>query len=466
MSSTQADVAGAGAVAVRLGAIRERSLLAEPSTPAYRTVWKRGGGTDATSLLSRESGSMSTATVPSENAFLRAMRTSPSAPRVTRSCATAGRRMYLRSASRPCSSSPPARVAACSVNPSSATQSGRSNTIARCTTGSAPRRHSGPAGGVAPETADAASRSSTAATSRVVRRRRALNASSSPSSFLLHRNHRAALSAPADDAALAVEVEDGLDEEARQRREKRSVVAEALAPRERHREHPLAKRDGERQDVLDEMRRGRRHLPPKARRTEPAALAAERHQPRLLAAITPKAPEATAEQPAVEIALELLPHEPRQRDRERTVVHRAVERREVVRHHLIERRLFRSATLIDHRRRQHVGGLRRPRASPWPPSSAPTIPLRTPPFDPSRRRRVFAFKRPTRQADGTSSSSDGPGARSSRTAAATLQVVLSLQRDRTAARSQAILARRSLRAVYISQNFAATVLLSMVPFPA
>ena len=86
------------------------------------------------------------------------MRTRPSGPRVTRSCATAGRRMYLRSASRPCSSRPPARVAACNVNPSSATHSGRSNTIARCLRGSAPRRHSGPAGGVAPEIADAARR--------------------------------------------------------------------------------------------------------------------------------------------------------------------------------------------------------------------------------------------------------------------------------------------------------------------
>jgi hypothetical protein len=52
---------------------------------------------------------------------------------------------------------PPARVAACSVNPSSATHSGRSNTMGRCASGSPPRRHSGPAGGVTPETADAAS---------------------------------------------------------------------------------------------------------------------------------------------------------------------------------------------------------------------------------------------------------------------------------------------------------------------
>jgi hypothetical protein len=39
--------------------------------------------------------------------------------------------------------------------PSSAPHSGRSNTIGRRSKGSAPRRHSGPAGGVVPETADA-----------------------------------------------------------------------------------------------------------------------------------------------------------------------------------------------------------------------------------------------------------------------------------------------------------------------
>jgi len=41
--------------------------------------------------------------------------------------------------------------------PSSATHSGRSNTMGRRSKGSGPRRHSGPAGGVVPETADAAS---------------------------------------------------------------------------------------------------------------------------------------------------------------------------------------------------------------------------------------------------------------------------------------------------------------------
>ena len=47
-------------------------------------------GHDVARRLSRESGSRSTATIPSENSFLSVIRRSPSGPRVTRSCATAG----------------------------------------------------------------------------------------------------------------------------------------------------------------------------------------------------------------------------------------------------------------------------------------------------------------------------------------------------------------------------------------
>lgn len=60
--------------------IRERSLLADASTTAYRVVWNLGGGTDAHSRVSKESGSRSIANVPSENGFLSAIRTSPSGP--------------------------------------------------------------------------------------------------------------------------------------------------------------------------------------------------------------------------------------------------------------------------------------------------------------------------------------------------------------------------------------------------
>src|SRR5271169_5950854 len=60
VSTSLAGVAGG------LGTMRGRSLLAGASTPAYLTVWRRGGGTDAASRQRSDSGSMSTATVPSE----------------------------------------------------------------------------------------------------------------------------------------------------------------------------------------------------------------------------------------------------------------------------------------------------------------------------------------------------------------------------------------------------------------
>ena len=84
-----------------------------------------------------------------------------------------------------------------------------------------------------------------------------------------------------------------------------------------------------------------------ARRAEAAALAAERHQPRLLTPIAPEPHEAKAQQAAIQIALELLIHEPRKRDREGAFVHSTVERGQVVLHYLMERRLLRSSTLVD-----------------------------------------------------------------------------------------------------------------------
>jgi hypothetical protein len=45
-------------VAAGLRTLRERSLLAGARTPAYRTVWSVGGGTEAASRQSSDSGSM------------------------------------------------------------------------------------------------------------------------------------------------------------------------------------------------------------------------------------------------------------------------------------------------------------------------------------------------------------------------------------------------------------------------
>ena len=52
-----------------------------------------GAGTAAQSRSNSEIGSMSTATVPSENGFFSAMRTRSSGPATMRSCAIGGRRM-------------------------------------------------------------------------------------------------------------------------------------------------------------------------------------------------------------------------------------------------------------------------------------------------------------------------------------------------------------------------------------
>ena len=73
------------------GTMRDLHGLAAASIPAYLTVCKRGGGTLVANRQSRDSGSISTATVPSAYAFLSVVRTKPSGRRSTRSCATAGR---------------------------------------------------------------------------------------------------------------------------------------------------------------------------------------------------------------------------------------------------------------------------------------------------------------------------------------------------------------------------------------
>src|SRR4029450_4222717 len=70
--------------------MRDLHGLAPASTPAYLTVCKRGGGTLVAKRQSRDSGPMSTATVPSAYAFLSVMRTKPSGGRSTRCCATEG----------------------------------------------------------------------------------------------------------------------------------------------------------------------------------------------------------------------------------------------------------------------------------------------------------------------------------------------------------------------------------------
>jgi hypothetical protein len=61
--SAGAAVTSLRAATLCLGAMRARHLLADARTPAYFTVWQRGGGTLIASRHKRDNGSISTATV-------------------------------------------------------------------------------------------------------------------------------------------------------------------------------------------------------------------------------------------------------------------------------------------------------------------------------------------------------------------------------------------------------------------
>ena len=105
------------------------------------------------------------------------------------------------------------------------------------------------------------------------------------------------------------------------------------------------------QDALDEVRRRRGHAPARARggriRGPCRAKATTRRSEQSPAF---HMGEAAAEQPAVEVPVELLAHEGGERDREGPVVDRPVEGLEVVTHDLVERRGLGSAALVDQAR--------------------------------------------------------------------------------------------------------------------
>jgi hypothetical protein len=144
---------------------------------------------------------------------------------------------------------------------------------------------------------------------------------------------------------LTVEAEHRDHGDARHGSEQRAVVRETLSPREREGEHPLPQRHLG-QHTLHEVGGGRGHAPAGARRAKSATLAGKGHKTPLVALLALEVGEASAEQAAVEVAVELLAHETGQRDRDRSVVHRSVERLEVVAHDLVERRSLGSAALV------------------------------------------------------------------------------------------------------------------------
>jgi hypothetical protein len=92
------------------------------------------------------------------------------------------------------------------------------------------------------------------------------------------------------------------------------------------------------QDVLDEVGRGGAPAATEARRAKSAALTAERDEAALVARPASKPGEASAEQAAVEVRLELLLRVLGQAYVERAVVDGSVEGFEVVAHDLVKRR--------------------------------------------------------------------------------------------------------------------------------
>ena len=108
--------------------------------------------------------------------------------------------------------------------------------------------------------------------------------------------------------ALGVERKHGLDDDARERSEEGCVEAESSAPRERKCENPLP--NGRwRKNALEQIEHRRRHLAPETRGAKSAAPAPERHEPAFLAVCTFYVGEAPAQEPAIQIPLELFADE-------------------------------------------------------------------------------------------------------------------------------------------------------------
>jgi len=136
-----------------------------------------------------------------------------------------------------------------------------------------------------------------------------------------------------------------LDEDARESPEQGAVVREPLAPWERERQHPLPQPD-RRQHFFDEVGRRGAHAAPDAGGTEASSFAAKCDKPTLLACVTSKPRETSAEQTAVQVRIELFARVFRQPDVESALVDCAIERLDVVAHNGVEARLLGAMTLV------------------------------------------------------------------------------------------------------------------------
>jgi hypothetical protein len=100
-----------------------------------------------------------------------------------------------------------------------------------------------------------------------------------------------------------------------------------------------------------------------AGRADAASFASEGHQVLLAARLAFEAGEAAAEQAAVEVALELTPHERWQRRSPKARDHGRVERLHVALHHRVERRRLRAMPLVAAATFQRTCGEPHPRRS-------------------------------------------------------------------------------------------------------
>ena len=205
--------------------------------------------------------------------------------------------------------------------------------------------------------------------------------------------------------APRVERLDALEEDSGERAEKRPVsrrvTCKDRSPREREREHPLPEGRLARENVLGKVRGRRAHAPAHARRAEPPTLARERHEQTVRAGATAEPREASAQDAAAQIRLELLLRMLRHAHRERTVVDGAVQRVEVVADNLVQRRRLGTMTRVRPRsrawRKQRGGGKHTPRFA----RGVPDPTARIFPPDPSSRggRRVASGSRAASAAD-------------------------------------------------------------------
>jgi len=154
----------------------------------------------------------------------------------------------------------------------------------------------------------------------------------------LHDADRAALPHDARvlDQALSVEAEHRIDEQPTDGTKQFAVVSQSRAQLERHGEHELPQRHA-RKNVLQQVQSGLCHSSAETRRTEAASLTRECNERFVRTALARECREASTQQAAVDVALELGSHELRQWRAGEALLGGRVQRVQVLAHDAVER---------------------------------------------------------------------------------------------------------------------------------